>query len=249
MIEENLNYEQVLDVTFQFNLPSPPYYANNNEISMDNKIQKIQIQQQPKSVYDTPPTSPKTAFVSTKVEELPPFDVEKFLNVNDSEYSTLNVYDDLTYKGTQRNYELYHDDIMQTFFQNTQPNHHVHKQAFIECGNLNNRLKTAKVSKSSCCQNVETCARQIQKFRRRLQCQKNSRDHRLKTEFKQMSLLSKTNTLKTQITDLKQTNQKLKEKLKKLKSMQTKMFDYSLQVATLSTQEVLSTRRSKIHCC
>lgn len=228
-------YEQMLEgsASGAFTFPSPPYDSDYvpEPVQRKPKSQPKRARRRSKKSVDvpvlsgmlTPPESPSRVEVSadhlvtTKVQPMAAFDVDEFLNVKDIEYNPKNANADLYYSGSPAKYSKYHAHLMNLFFENTQPNHHVHKQALVECANSKRPAgKITKPSKNLCCQNLENCTRQIQKFRRRLQCQKNSRDHRVKSDVKKIRLMQNANVLSDEIDDLTRSNEQLKAQLCRL---------------------------------
>jgi len=227
-------YEQMLEgsAAGSFSFPSPPYeteYAPPKPKAQPKRSSRKRMKKtaNPKvpvlTGMLTPPDSPSRVEVSTdhmvttKVQPMTEFDLDEFLNVQDIEYNPKNAHADLYYSGSPAKYTKYHAHLMNLFFDNTQPNHHVHKQALVECGNSKRSAgKVTKPSKNLCCQNLEQCTRQIQKFRRRLQCQKNSRDHRVKSDVKKMRLMQNANVLSDEIETLTRSNEQLKTQLSRL---------------------------------
>jgi len=204
-------YEELMDdCARRFDLPSPPY-QENFDFEFSAKPTENQT-----NIFETPPTSPRLTeenrrpeikiqiksevsplgkvkkwkkstkrCVSTKVMELGSIDLDKVFPENRF-YICENPSSDLLSVGNWKDSEISDEKIIDIFLENTQPTHHIHKQAFLDC--VNNKQSADGESKTSCGQGLESCARQIQDFRRRSQCRRNSQCHRKKNEDKKEKL-------------------------------------------------------------
>jgi len=205
-------YEELMDDCAKpFDLPSPPYEANF-DFTLSEKITENQT-----SIYETPPTSPRLnkghrrpeikiqirselsplgkvkkwkkstkRCVSTKVMELGSIDLDKVFPENRF-YICENPADDLLSVGRWNDTENGDENILEIFLENTQPSHHIHKQSFLDCVKQGSKSADGE-TKRTCGQGLESCARQIQDFRRRTQCRRNSQCHRKKNEDKKEKL-------------------------------------------------------------
>jgi len=127
--------------------------------------------------------------ISRKVEVAENFDLGDYLGIQNAIENRDFDFSDFSHEDDEKRIKL--------FFENTEPKHHIHPQAFIECGN--GKFHHGIGHQTSCCQNIIDCASQIQKCRRRRQCQKNSEMHRRKADRRESRLEREFRELRNEI--------------------------------------------------
>ena len=127
--------------------------------------------------------------INRKVDVVEDFDLAEFLGASSAIENRDFDFFDMDCENDEKRIKL--------FFENTEPRHHIHPQAFVECGN--GKFSHGIGHRTACCQNVIDCASQIQKCRRRRQCQKNSEMHRKKADRKETRLEQEFQDLKKEI--------------------------------------------------